>query len=351
MKKLIALSLILLAIGAMAFADDAKVMPGMVGRLYVAPNFSFASSAWDDDSEKVDFDDSIKVFNLAFALEFGVIDWITAAIQWTPGWTAWSDLEGATGFKDSNTNGVADLFVGAKIQIIGEKAPVQNDTFRLALALGAKIPLPGPDFEKEAVNLGTGKEATLVNMDNHVFGAGARFYFDWQLADSFFINLYNETILYLGKKNMKDAGLTEYGTLAAAAASGVTGGEVDYKYELTFEIEGVYTTSIADGVSLTAGLPVNFKYKPEFEYSFDFAAAVPDAAKPVIKENLLAALAPADSLCLSINPNVSVFLTKTPLPLEFKLGYNLPVWGKNAQATNTVVLQIKAYFALPGADI
>ena len=56
-------------------------------------------------------------------------------------------------------------------------------------------------------------------------------------------------------------------------------------------------------------------------------------------------------MALNINPNVSVFLTKTPLPLEFKLQYYLPVWGKNTTIKHIFGLQVKAYFALPGADI
>ena len=361
MKKLIALSLILLAIGAMAFADDAKVMPGMVGRLYVAPNFTFASRLFDDDGERTDkFDDSVKVFNLGFALEFGVIDWITAAVQWVPGWTPWSDLEGASGLKDSNTNGVADIFVGAKIQIIGPKAPVANDTFRLAVAPGVIIPLPGPDFEDEAKNALAGKKATVHSMDNHVFGAGARFMFDWQITDSFFINLFNESIFYIGKRAWEKTGPEEAGTLAVLKDTLETygvphsltkklGGEVDYKYKLTFELEPVFTTSIADGVSFTAGLPVRYVFKPAEEYSFSGISSLPPAFQSTA-ESYLSAKGVVSHI-LYVNPNVSFFLTKTPLPLEFKLQYNFPVWGKNAQVAHTIALQIKAYFALPGADI
>ena len=57
------------------------------------------------------------------------------------------------------------------------------------------------------------------------------------------------------------------------------------------------------------------------------------------------------SMALYINPSVSVMLTKTPLPLEFKLQYYLPVWGMNTEIQHTFVFQVRAYFALPGADI
>jgi hypothetical protein len=92
MKKLAAVTLILLALGSFVFADDAKVMPKMVGRVYIAPTLSVAPGAYNEDGEYKSFDDgAVKAFNLGFALEYGVIDWITAAIQWAPGVTVWSD--------------------------------------------------------------------------------------------------------------------------------------------------------------------------------------------------------------------------------------------------------------------
>ena len=364
MKKIIALSLILLAIGSMAFADDAKVMPGLVGRLYVAPNFSFASQGWDVDGEKTDkFDDPIKVFNLGFALEFGVIDWITAAIQWVPGWTVWSDITPAFAgplalmggaYKGTiNTNGVADLFVGAKIQIIGSKAPVANDTFRLAIAPGVVIPLPGPDFKDVRDDVMANKDITGQTMDNHVFAAGGRLMFDWQLSDMFFINLFNESIFFIGSKDMDKDGPTlaiTRGMLkgggAPAALVDLIKGEVKYGYKLTFEIEPVFSTSIADGLILSAGLPVRYVYKPAPEYSY---SGINPLIAAIVDPYLAKEGDPSHSLY--INPNISFFLTKTFLPLEFKLQYNFPIWGQNSMATHTVALQIKAYFAFPGADL
>jgi len=40
---------------------------------------------------------------------------------------------------------------------------------------------------------------------------------------------------------------------------------------------------------------------------------------------------------------VSLFLTKFIIPTEIKVGYTLPLVGKNAYATNTVVVQLKTY--------
>jgi len=386
MKRTLALVVLALLItGAALYADDAKVMPSLVGRFYVAPNFSFAPGSYNSNGTYKDYKDgSAKIFNLGFALEFGATDWITAAVQWVPGVTPWSDVKPAAPASfpitaGANTNGVADLFVGAKLQIVGEKAPVVSDMFRACIAPGVIAPFNGPDYEKEAQNVLTGKDATLNNMDNHVFGYGARLYFDYIINEHFFINLYNQTIFYAGKQDLNKQGPTLAGaktlipegiyqmvhamaivggadeaTASAQAAAAQAGAEaglkdakgtVDYKYKLTFEIEPQFSTPIGDGISFSAGLPINYQFKPAYEYS---VSNITETLGPVVnlKSTLLDQLVGKDSHMLSINPNVSIFLMKTFLPLEFKLSYSLPVYGMNAMDTNTVVFQIKAYFKL-----
>jgi len=386
MRKLIALSLLVLAFGSFAFADDAKVMPMMVGRVYLAPTYSFALGGYDkngtyrsfdgyavDDEERLPSsynsvrDGSVKVFNLGFALEYGIIHWLTLAFQWAPGWTIWSDIDAVTGRENTNSNGVADLFVGLKVQILGEKAPVATSKFRFAVAPGAVVPFPGPDFEDEVANLSRGEAATFASMDKHVFSTGARFYFDWLINDRFFINFYNETLFYPVKQDLnKDgpnlAALKGRILQTVAAAQGAPGvaavkplvdqveGEVNYKYKLTFEIEPSYTMPIASGVSMTFGLPINYIFVPAYEYSVDglavLAQAIGQSEEALLQQG---GLVGKDSHTLSLKPNVSMFLTKTPMPLEFKLQYLAPVWGQNVSAArHNLTLQIKVYFALPG---
>ena len=332
MKKLIALSVLLLSLGAFAFADDAMTMPQGVGRVYIAPTYSFAMSEFDKDGKSQDLPngDMLHAFNLGFALEYGILPWITAAIQWTPGWTPWSDVTAAALFPlsnfegDFNTNGVADLFVGAKFQILGDNGPVENDMFRLAVAAGVIVPLPGPDFSKEVPNVMANKDATIASMDRHVFAFGGRFYFDWIINENFFLNLYNETIFYPIEQDGKYDGAN----LGAAVAQGQPDVKVNYKYRLTFEVEPVYSTDLADGVRLTAGLPVNYRFNPapEIDGTSD---------------------SDYNSHSLYVTPNVGVFLTNTPLPLEFKLQYGIPVWGQNTYARHNITAQIRVYFAIP----
>jgi hypothetical protein len=324
------------------FADDAKVMPGRVGRIYAAPTFAFANGKFDGDGEYQEYGDgegALKAINLGFAAEYGIIDWITAAVQWAPGWTPWSDVDMAG---DVNVNGLADIFAGAKIQIIGENAPVKTSRFRLALAPGVKIPLPGPDFEEEARKMGSGDTATAGSQDKHVFGAGVRGYFDYIVNEYFFINLYSEFIYFPIKGDAKKAGLNEYGTIATAATifglPGIPDAKVNYGYDLTFELEPVFTLPLAQGISFSAGLPVNYKLTPGKKYDVD----VPDNLKSTFTD----ALETGNTYIFSLKPNASVFFSGLKLPAEFKLSYSIPILGKNERATHSVTLQAKLYFRI-----
>ena len=411
MKKIMFFGLTLLALGSALFADDAKVMPKFVGRFYLVPTFSFANGEYDNDGKYQSFGGTAKVFNLGAALEFGITDWITGAVQWTPGWTAYSDISPAAPagveslmpsiteallhtampgtdkpFKgDLTVNGVADLFVGAKIQIVGEKAPVQTNMFRFSVAPGLTIPLPGPDFSDEASNALKGDNAVFASMDKHVMGLGGRVYFDYIINEHFFINLYNETLVYPIKQKLDkdgpnlallketvlttaqdvgDAGLIEHGAVSGEQARGAAkaltdklDGDVNYKYRLTFELEPQFSTPFGGGAfSFSAGLPLHYVYNPAPDYTVDgvdnllggLSLLMGGVPLPITKSDLLkqAQLTGEDSHILSINPNVSLFMYKTLLPLEFKLQYNLPLWGQNAQATNSVVFQVKAYFQI-----
>ena len=75
-----------------------------------------------------------------------MIDWISAAVQWAPGWNVWSATKNGTPpYNKLQVNGPYNVFTGAKIQIIGPKAPVANEKIRLAAAAGVKIPVKAPD--------------------------------------------------------------------------------------------------------------------------------------------------------------------------------------------------------------
>ena len=393
MKKIMFIGLTLLLLGSALFADDAKVMPAMVGRFYLSPSYAFSNKAFDKDGDRVS-SDTLKALNLGAALEFGVIDWVTAAVQWLPGANVWSDVDTqvpnpkynplldppskANSSSSVNANGVADLFIGAKIQILGTAAPIKTDRFRLSFGPGIKVPLPGPDYKKQDDNAAKGDDVTAANIDTHVLGAGLRTYFDYIINDNFFINLYNETIFYPMKQDMKKAGYIEYALVQAmeeinGAGAGVGApqltsgiydyGKVNYGYDLTFELEPVFNYNIAEGVVFGAGLPINYYTTPGVKYDTSFNKAKADNATATISgidpttgavfgesvdeiAGMLDGMKAEQTHLLTVRPNVSLFFMGWALPMEFKLSYFVPVWGKNESATNTINFQIRAYFKI-----
>ncbi|MCF7948889.1 MAG: hypothetical protein K9M94_09925, partial [Spirochaetia bacterium] len=326
MKKLL-LVLIMLALVLPAFADDAKVLPKGVLRTYIVPVYSFATGQYNEDGDLKDFTelgqptDKLTAFNLGGAIEYGVNEWISAAVQWTPGYTF-----GAT-FKSDGTiagdfveesytvQGPAEVFIGAKMQIVGEQAPVQNDMFRAAFAPGVMLPTAfGYDPEEEAAKtLGTGDEINLGASKNAT-GLGARFYADYIINKMFFLNLYSQ-FKYFFPVDTAKTDLAHYNPAAD---------EVDYGYELTVEAEPHFNTMVADGVELSVGVPFTYVTTPDVKYDDTEA---PDSA----------------TNSLYVKPSVSTFLMKLPLPMEFKVGYEYPIMGTNIQARNNVVFQIKTY--------
>jgi hypothetical protein len=324
MKKLVVL-LVMLALVMPAFADDAKVLPAGVLRTYLTPSYSFASQSFDADGDKVDLPASeggaVSFINLGAAFEYGVNDWITAAVQWAPGVNVSSTFDDND---DLSANGMFEAFVGAKFQIVGEKAPVALSNARVAFAPGVMVPLAfGYDAEEEATNV-LNSEAYNVLPANNVFGFGGRFYADYIVNKSVFLNLYSEFKYFLPKAGEDD--FTQQVTKVYTESPSVSytlPDEINYGYELTVEFEPHYATMFSDGVELSLGLPLAYVITPDTEID------------GVSQDN-------ASSL-LKVSPSVSAFFMKSPLPIEFKLGYTYPILGENTNVLNTVVAQIKAY--------
>ena len=202
-------------------------------------------------------------------------------------------------------------------------------------------------------------------------------YFDWIINEHFFINLYNETIFYPLKGSYDKDGYEAYliasnsdtaNTQITAILPGQTAVHYDnisYGYDVTFEVEPVFTTAIADGINFSAGLPINFIMTPGKKYDIEVDPAVrtasasgailsaAGAATDAQVKGLINAIdglnaKEGNTYLLSVKPNVSFFLTKTPMPLEFKLQYALPVWGMRNMARHSITAQVRVYFALPG---
>ncbi len=341
MKKLVLL-LVMLALVMPAFADDAKVLPAGVLRTYIAPSYSFASEAFDADGEKVDLAGDQSFFNIGAAFEYGVNDWISAAIQWAPGYNVSSSFED----KDYQTaNGIFEAFVGAKMQFVGPNAPSKSDKIRVAFAPGVMVPMAyGYDAEEEGGNAADhvvyaqtsgalGSNTTEYNAlpADNVFGFGGRFYADYVMNKSFYLNLYSEFKYFLPKNGEDDLeeqtafqATSTLNSLNPLVPINPIADEINYGYELTLEIEPHYATMVADGIELSTGIPVTYVMTPAVE------------ADDVERENTATKI-------LKVSPSVSAFVQKFLLPMEVKLGYTYPIWGENSTALNTIVGQLKFY--------
>ena len=322
MKRLLLIVLVL-AFAAPLFADDALTLPTGVWRTRVVPVYSFTSSVFEAgegftaDRESVD---DRKAFLLGFAVEYGITDWITAAVQWTPAVTVWSDIDMDNPVSplledgDASLNRWSDIFVGAKLQVIGPQAPVARNDMRLAVAPGVKIPLPSADWEDERDNVIGDDDYTAANVDRNVFGIGGRFYYDYIFSPEFFVNLYSEFIAY---------------PLEGAAPSvgyellGMTDDKFKYGYDLTLEIEPHYVYTASPNLRITPSLPITFTHSPGLEYDGEQVGRM--------------------SRVLTVEPTVEFFFTGLTVPTALEIGYRYPVAGQNAGATNALVIQIKNY--------
>jgi len=315
------------------FADHAKVLPKNVGRFYFAPTYQWGNKAFDGEGSRKSTEQSIEMFNIGLALEHGVTNWVTAALQWTPGNNIFSDIALGTPVS-ADLNDMGDLFVGAKIQIIGAQAPVRSEVKRFAFAVGFKAPLTsGPDFTKEYVKMTTGEDFTASKIDKHALGAAWRLYYDHLFTKKFYLNLYNETVVYIKKGDLKNYDMTAGGIINNLGG----GGKVNYGYDLTFEVDPNYTFEIAPKTDLEIHLPVNYKTTPTPEFDlYGGAAGVIDVLET----------GATNSRILTARPTVGIFFKGWALPIEFKLSYFAPVRGKNTNANNTINAQIRIYYKI-----
>lgn len=326
MKKLVAI-LLIAAFAIPAFANDAIVLPAGVIRARVIPTFAFGDSGFDADAEKVDLDMDVSALNLGFALEYGINDWMTAGLQWAPGWTVWSQMDpdpaevlnGTT-----NINGLYDLFAGLMIQVVGPKAPVVSEKFRFAVTPAMIIPLPGMDVEaqvddiNEALIAGDEFDMTAYQADKHAFAIGGRLSGDYVLNDMFFFNLCGEFKKYFERKDvdvMDD--IIGYPVTFSTM-------DIDYGYNIKLEFEPHFAYDLGNSSNISAGLPLTFEMEPEVKYN---GTAMDDS----------------DNYSLSITPAVSYFFLAGPLPMELTAQYGVPLMGKNTTAMNSVTLQIKTF--------
>jgi len=329
MKKLFAV-LLLVALALPVFANDATVLPAGVLRARVIPTYAFGDKKFDSNGDSQDLGMDVSIINLGAAVEYGINDWMTAGVQWAPGWNLWSKFDPdplgayAKAFNPAsdvttNLNGLSDIKVGLAIQIVGAKAPLASDMFRFVATPAVIIPLPGADGAEQAADLaaaiasGDSLAVTYADPDKHAFGFGGRLSGDLVVNKMFYLNLCGEFTKYLEKKD------------AYISAYQATKMDIAYGYKLTGEFEPHFVYDLGNNSNLSASLPVTFNMWPKTEYNG-------------------AAAANTDGYSLSLSPTVGYFFFAGPLPMELSANYAFPVMGKNVvMALNSATLQIKTF--------
>lgn len=326
MKRLV-IVLLLAALVAPVFADDALLIPGRVIRFRTIPSYTFASQEFNENGDRKDLSeesniDSFNIWTLSFALEVGLTDQVTVAAQWTPGWQFASTVNAkdglapllTTGTENAQLTGLNDLFLGTKILILGPDGFVPNDMFRFAVSLGGVIPLSIYDADEARTDILASNEYQRGIVGPDAFALGARLHFDYIVTPIFFVNLYSETLFYLPR---------DIKTTAPDTAT-TSEDEYAYGYQQIFELDPQVRIPVGEGITMSGSLAAAFRFTPDIEFN---GTEIADSA----------------SQLLTLNPEVGALFTVLPVPLEAKLQYTLPLYGENANATNTIALQINTY--------
>ncbi len=367
----IVLALVLITFAVPAFADDAKVLPAGILRTTVVPAFIVSNNQFGTDFE-MDRSSATetKFFNLGIALEYGVTDWITAAVQWAPGWTAWSSVDPDVGnplFDDADVDAVLhrffDMFAGAKVQIIGENAPVRRSDMRFAFAPGLKFPLGYPDWDGQYDGAVSSQDVELDDPyvfatpqrgpDTNAFGVGARVYYDYIFNENWFINFFSEAGVYLRDARAPNLPYHLIAELLNDLDEDYDTDEFGYGWDIQFEIEPHFETMLGEGLLFGASLPINIDYLPEITLGGDklsdiaadmvakYEGPAPDAAAAI--DNAWGDEGP--SSLLTVGPTMKLFARTWPVPTEFVATYSIPVAGRRVGASHVFSLQIRNYLS------
>ena len=214
MKKITAVIFVFLLLGSALFAEDARVMPRMAGRISLNPSYSFETGFYDNNGNTQSYNyGSPRFFHLGSVLEFGITDWITTGFHWIPGWNFWHDKD--TLPLGTKENDISDLTARIKFQIAGDRAPLRSSSIRFALAPTAIIPL-----------------SDLSNFSDKLM-AGLSLHFDYIFNSIFYLYFYGQGLVYP----------SNFG-----------------EYYLNGEISPVFSLPVSAGLDIYAGLPISFFY-------------------------------------------------------------------------------------------
>ena len=325
------LMLLLMLSAVLSYADDALMIPAGVLRISPGAGFGFTVAEYDDSWKRVEIPkEGGRLYEIAVgtSIGLGLTDWLTAVIEWTPGFNVWStfDYPAGTDHPDYPDPPITDLenakiigpyviYTTVKFQLVGRDAPIKFDPLRLVLAPVVKIPLPQPDWQKQADRMSDGDNYIYRMADKHSFGAGARAYVDLILTKSFYVNLFGEFLLNFNAQ-FDDTAL--WGPVAG------TSGSINYGGVQTAELEPHFETEVGGTLKLGIGLPVRYSVVGEDTMETGGGDWVEFYRKKL----------------LSISPNVCLSFPEARVPVQMELAYKLPLIGSNVPARHTLSLLV-----------
>jgi hypothetical protein len=317
-------------------ADDALVLPAGAWRFYLVPTWTTVRASYNANSERQKIQAGsgrIESFNLGYALEYGVNNWISAGFQWTPGTTLSSSFDYPSPDPmrrdKAKLSDAFDALVGFKLQLVGSTVRdprratglSQNDTWRLAVGFGLKLPLTRIDWDREATNFSQGKAYLAQAADKHLLTPIMSLHVDYVFLKNrrseFFVNLYSQYTPYLSRAKYSETSLAAYMNPAMA------GVRIDYGHDILIEVDPRYEAWAVPGV-LRVGvyLPVRHKSAPATELD------------GIGQHNA--------SYRATLSPTLDLFMLASGVPLELRIGYQRTFAGRNAPQGNTLIILFRA---------
>jgi hypothetical protein len=319
-----------------AGADDALVLPGGAWRFYLVPNWTAFNATFNAEGKRQEIKagaGSGRLFNLGYAVEFGLNKWLSAGFQWSPGTTLASALdypaEDARHRDRAKLNDAFDAIVGCKVQLVGSPASgpkyatglFRSAKLRLAFACGIKFPLTTIDWEQEAENFAQGKNYLVQAAEKHLVAPIASLHVDYVFVkdarQEFFINLYSQFIPYLVDGRYSQTSLASYSDPALADV------KIAYGYDLLLEADPHFERWIVPRLlRLGFYLPVRCKIFPAVKLD------------GIGQGN--------DGFRWTLSPTLDLFTAKPKFPVELRVAYQYVFSGKNSAQASTwlVVLRV-----------
>jgi hypothetical protein len=347
MSKFVLALLLVFMVSSVAMADDAIVLPKGVFRLRAVPSYSTAAQAYDGSGALQATNPNGSVMAMSGAFELGLVDPLTLGVQWAPGYFVSSTLTNPTGLAAMGTGklintGMADLQIGAKLEVLGSQGLIQNENARFAVTVGGIVPLDSYDAQAEWNNYTGSKDFRAASTSSfQSYGFGAKADADYKINKMFFVNLHGEAKYYLANDSLSFTTIaTHYGTIAALAPSlglvnaaayananvPLTSTKTQPGLVTIFELEPHAAIPLGGPASLNLGLPLTYNMNLAGTETYNSKDTTIDATS-----------------ILSIGPNASLFTTIGPLPVEFEVQYQLPLMGVLENATSTISFQLKIF--------